>query len=176
MSNSFRQEADGLYFDTPGGPIKLTSDSSLGRDEMCFVAPSPIPKEVLEQQERMVRSLFADYGVPAHIRQMVPTCPGHNGIADLGPSAPVDPIDVEYDGVTLRDLLAMRQCIDRERDIGAGSLCSIPWRNADPWTWTPAQRAAVSAHWSAELRAKVARGEAADRARERNLVTVDTED
>lgn len=94
-----------------------------------------------------------------------------------GPGKPVDPLDVEYDGVTLRDLLEFRQCVNREIDIGAGTACSISWRNADPWTATPAQRAAVSAHWSAQLRAKVQASEAAVKARSTSVVIgVDAED
>lgn len=88
-----------------------------------------------------------------------------------------DPLDVEYDGVPLRDLLDLRECVNREQDLGAGTECSIPWRNADPWTWTPAQRAAVSAHWSAQLRAKVRASDAADKARAPSVVIdVDAED
>lgn len=63
---------------------------------------------------------------------------------------PVDPLDIQIDGVTLRDLLEIDQTRRREQDVGC-----IPWRNADPWTWTPAQHEAISAHWSAQLRAKV---------------------
>lgn len=58
--------------------------------------------------------------------------------------APTDPLDVEYDGVTLRLLLEqeeMRQLTERPRS------------QFEPFTL--AQRAAISAHWSAELRARV---------------------
>jgi hypothetical protein len=61
--------------------------------------------------------------------------------------APVDLLDVKYDGVTLRRLLELDEADRREvivRRVGLEAMC------------TPAQRAAVSAHWSAELRAKVA--------------------
>lgn len=72
----------------------------------------------------------------------------------------VDPLDVQYDGITLRRLIPMdderRQC-DSSR-----------W----PHSFTPAQRAAVSAHWSAELRAKVE----ATKVKERNMVTYCEED
>lgn len=64
----------------------------------------------------------------------------------------VDPLDVEYDGHALRDL------IERDR---------IARHTDQPKAFTPAQRAAVSAHWSAQLRAKV---DAAKQA-ERNVVT-----
>lgn len=62
----------------------------------------------------------------------------------------VEPLDVEYDGVSLRDLLEADRARRQENDVGG----IIPWRNVRPWTWTPAQRAAVSAHWSAQLRLK----------------------
>ena len=53
------------------------------------------------------------------------------------------PLEVMYDGVTLRVLVAQDRCNSQE----AGPPL---------FTLKPAQRAAVSAHWSAELRAKVA--------------------
>jgi hypothetical protein len=77
--------------------------------------------------------------------------------------APVDPLDVLYDGWTLRQLLEHNEKKRRE-----------DWHLAHPYT--PAQRAAVSAHWSAQLRAKVAASKAADAERERNRVTVDMEE
>lgn len=52
-----------------------------------------------------------------------------------------DPLDVEYDGLTLRYLLL---CDRLNRQEGETS------------TFTSAQRAAISAHWSAELRARIA--------------------
>lgn len=75
-----------------------------------------------------------------------------------------DPLDTKYDGVTLRDLLVVDEARRREQDIGP-----IPWRNVDPWTWTPAQRVAVSDHWSAQLRAKLA----ASKERERVQVVLE---
>lgn len=77
---------------------------------------------------------------------------------------PVDPLDVEYDGVTLRNLLHTDEVVSRET-FGAFHR-----------HFTPVQRAAVSAHWSAELRAKVSASTAAAVQRERNLVTIDLED
>lgn len=56
---------------------------------------------------------------------------------------PIDPLDVEYDGEKLRVLLKCDEMYRR------ADLPSKEWM-------TPVQRAAVSAHWSAELRAKVA--------------------
>jgi len=54
----------------------------------------------------------------------------------------IDPLDVEYDGNTLRELLVHDEIRRREEFIGRVNF-------------TPAQRSAISAHWSAELRAKV---------------------
>ncbi len=63
----------------------------------------------------------------------------------------IDPLDVEYDGVTLRRLLEMDENRRTERIPGV--------------ILSPGQRAAISAHWSAELRAKIATSKAAERRR-----------
>lgn len=73
-------------------------------------------------------------------------------------ATPVDPLAVEYDGVTLRYLLLQDAMRRKESATGI--------------SFTPAQRAAVSAHWSAELRAKVATTKQADAERERCRVTI----
>jgi transposase len=67
------------------------------------------------------------------------------------------PLDVEYDGVRLRDLLNAQ----RQHDQGGYRV-----------TLTAEQRAAISAYWSADLRAKIA----ASTERERNRVRVDLQD
>lgn len=74
---------------------------------------------------------------------------------------PPDPLDVKYDGVTLRLLLDQEQMRQRTER---------PRRSFEPFT--PAQRSAVSAHWSAELRARVE----ASKDRERRRVVVDLEE
>lgn len=80
-----------------------------------------------------------------------------------GPPKPVDPLDVEYDGVKLSDLL------ERDRQRRTEDPTSA-WRShVRP---TPAQRAAVSAHWSAELRKRVD----AAKERERQQVVLDGDD
>lgn len=77
---------------------------------------------------------------------------------------PVDPLDVEHDGVTLRDLIE----IDRmHRQESFGATQRRDW-------FTPSQRAAISAHWSAELRAKVEATKAKER--ERVVLDLDVED
>jgi hypothetical protein len=77
----------------------------------------------------------------------------------------VDPLDVEYDGVKLRTLLLATR--------GAGQDKMTPLAR----NMSPAQRAAVSAHWSAELRAKVEASRKADDARKASVVNAwDPED
>ncbi len=101
-------------------------------------------------------------------------CCGHARIADapLGhlPSCPnyqpVDPLDVKYDGWTLRGLLSIDSMARRENVV---AQCTRS-------CFTPAQRAAVSAHWSAELRAKVAASAAAALQSERHRITCDPRD
>lgn len=98
---------------------------------------------------------------PAHVG--IPAIAMGDLVYLVGRSEPsIDPLDVEYDGATLRALLNID---DRRRDE------RNPFR-----TLTPAQRAAVSAHWSAELRAKVAAGQAAALQSERHRITCDPRD
>jgi hypothetical protein len=68
-----------------------------------------------------------------------------------------DPLDVEYDDVPLRALLRYDEQAQRERGNwqAAAAVCSHPVR-----------RAAIDAYRAAELRLKVAAGEAASAARE----------
>lgn len=73
---------------------------------------------------------------------------------------PIDPLDVEYDGVKLRVLLLAAQGAAREQVTPLAR------------SFTPAQRAAVSTHWSAELRAKVD----AAKQQDRNQVTMEHND
>lgn len=79
---------------------------------------------------------------------------------------PPDPMLVEYDGVTLRALLDGDAFNRQERGNGYWQAKRM----------TDVQRAAVSAHWSAELRDKVAAKDAADKDRERRQVVLDTAD
>lgn len=73
---------------------------------------------------------------------------------------PADPLDVVIDGKPLRVLLDIDELLRTEES------------GAKPHWLTPAQRAAVSAHWSAQLRAKVE----ASREAERSQVLVDLQD
>lgn len=87
------------------------------------------------------------------------------GIRIANPVRSVDPLDVEYDHVKLRDLLEVDFAVRTEGHRVA--MMPLWWRIQDGLT--PAQRAAVSAHWSAELRAKVK----ASREAERHVVRCD---
>jgi hypothetical protein len=73
---------------------------------------------------------------------------------------PTDPLDVVYDGLTLSCLLTLDENSRRE---------SVPYRRA---AFTPSQRAAISAHWSAELRQRVE----ATKEKQRTQVVVEGED
>lgn len=83
-------------------------------------------------------------------------------------AAPVDPLDVEHEGVMLRQLLSHDEMWRKDEWPDA-------WVAAGRNKLTPAQRAAVSAHWSAELRAKVAASAEDDKAR-RPSVMVEVDD
>lgn len=75
---------------------------------------------------------------------------------------PTDPLDVEYDGWKLRDLLEAEEHSRHE-----GKTDKVGWAMAGGWRCaTPGQRAAVSAHWSASLRARISA------AKERERLTV----
>lgn len=83
-------------------------------------------------------------------------------------SGMVGPLAEIYDGVSLRELVQYDWA--RSREMSSNGTPAQRGR------FTPAQRAAISAHWSAQLRAKVAASKAADAERERNRVLVDVED
>lgn len=74
----------------------------------------------------------------------------------MKPGETPDPLEMKYDGVTLRDLIIAD---DWAR---VGERVSREERRL----WTPTQRAAVSAHWSARLRARISA------AKERERLTV----
>lgn len=78
-----------------------------------------------------------------------------------------DPLDERIDGEMLRSLIAMNTLASQTEN---------PVAEARRRGWTPAQRAAVSAYLSAQLRAKVAITAAADKERDRLQVVVDLED
>jgi hypothetical protein len=105
----------------------------------------------------------------------------YHGIAMLDPGPPrVDPLDVKYDGVTLREVATAYEMLQREHHLvqrnARGDIVrygeSMPAWFMRNGAFTPVQRAAVAAHWSAELRAKVT----ASDERDRNQVLVDLQD
>ncbi len=111
-------------------------------------------------------------GAPARDLQRFPVCPsgahrimGRPDDCHCG-KTPADPLDIEYDGVTLRTLL-VRDANGRREVLGSPAIGG---------KFTTAQRAGVSAHWSARLRARVAESEAADKAREVRVVLDCAED
>lgn len=77
----------------------------------------------------------------------------------------IDPLDVKYDGMTLRELVR----IDEVRQRG-----ELPPNEFK--LFTAIQRAAISGHWSAQLRAKVAASAAAEVQRDRGRVACDPRD
>jgi hypothetical protein len=83
-----------------------------------------------------------------------------NGIRLVRPTEP-PPDQVIIDDISLQVLLECDEIARRESESN--------WRNGSQRTWTPAQRAAVSAHHSAQLRAKVA---ASDAERKASATTV----
>lgn len=114
--------------------------------------PAPVYGVVSRVVNGRVTEMLADNGA----RYDVTVCP--SGLRPRDPAAtpkPVDPLDVEHAGVKLRTLLEVDERA-RRGEIPAGHLRHNHL--------TPAQRAAVSAHWSAELRAKVAASKADDEA------------
>lgn len=82
------------------------------------------------------------------------------------PSLAVDPLGAEIDGMTLRTLMHLDVLASRETPRQHGIRASF----------SNAQKAAISARWSAELRRKVEASRAADAERERLRVVVDLED
>lgn len=80
--------------------------------------------------------------------------------------APVDQLDVEYDGWKLRDLLEVSTAIAQERQ------CDPRLQHPLPIPMTAAQRLAVSTHLSAELRRKVEASEQTAR----NQVTMENDE
>lgn len=76
---------------------------------------------------------------------------------------PADPLDAVIDGWKLRDLIAIDRSLQQE-------VKEAPFTKGGRAAWTPAQRAAVSAHWSAQLRAKVEASRKADEARKMSVV------
>lgn len=94
-------------------------------------------------------------------------------VKTVSPPKPVDPLDVEYDGVLLRQLIEWDAAAGREEfvldpDSSSRSIAAVVVRAA----FSSAQRAAVSAHWSAELSKRTD----AAKQKDRNQVTMEQDD
>lgn len=137
------------------GPRWLSRDGFVGQE--CIAGAGCV-----QRIERPVveATIVSDSANPYTWRMV--TVDIKTGKASPGPIvAVIDPLDVEVDGNTLRECLVLDEIMRRDW-YGGRAL-------------TTAQRSAVSAHWSAQLRAKIADGAAADKARETSVV-VDLED
>lgn len=116
----------------------------------------PLPDVTCTWVEKLPTEARADRGIPVHLKSQRANADGT--FATAWSHAPVDPLDVEWDELTLRELLAYDEIARREHG---------PRR-----PFTPLQRNAVSAHWSAELRKRT---DAAKR-KDRNQVTMEHDD
>jgi hypothetical protein len=167
-------------------PVKVTAEALAEAQRQVGAL-----QRLREQNERMIQQHLAWMMKPmvfvhppkepdpieARMRSYMNVGPTIQGTFYIPPD-PVDPLDVKHDGVTLRELLdrdAANRCNDYVTTIRSGPRTGELTRAASAWKLTPAQRAAVSAHWSAELRAKVEASEAADAAR-RPSVVVEVDD
>jgi hypothetical protein len=164
------QEIDNeLYCRTPGGDIKLTAAGDLESEMLTVKAPSVQVERCDELKAELRRR--AEYEFPQElVREYLGQWPTFAGVErNARPESlvakPADPLDVEYDGWTLRRLLECDKYARRE--VGGRPRGTMDHA-------TPAQRAAVSAHWSAELRSKVAASAAAEAAHE-NRTTLDAD-
>lgn len=118
-------KAQVVYVGPPHARIKVTADTTVP-PHMAY-ALEVVPVGLLIERDRLRREAGEVMGVKF-----------------LAPQPPPNPLDAVIDGVTLRRLLMYSEMYRREE---------VP---ASPrHVFTPAQRAAVSAHWSAELRARV---------------------
>lgn len=130
-------------------------------------SPERLSGATLDQQRRQARARLDKLGILKH----GPMQSGYAGpcdpdcrkcTAEAAASAPPDPLDAVIDGVTLGELVRVNLLAE----------CDNAAAMSKRGGFTTAQRAAVSAHWSAELRAKVA----AAKERDRNEVRVDLQD
>lgn len=147
-------------FTDPGTPLRITCSTAVATPVgtiTIHASPDLKPGEVAFQPPEYVPDSAEDRArFPEHYRQV-----DELRARQSNPPKPVDPLDVEYDGVTLQELLQR----DQQNRCGDSPI----WGGR---IITPAQRAAISAHWSAELRAKVA----AAKQKDRNQVTLESDE
>jgi hypothetical protein len=139
----------------------------IAREAEDHVAPGPCSRAAIEPAPVMCEG--CDVQV-ANIDLLDCTmrctaCRAKIGLPPIAAAAPADPLHAVIDGVPLRQLL--KNDVGRRRENVWSAMRCAP---------TPAQRAAVSAHWSAELRAKVEAGQRADAERATSVVLDCAED
>jgi hypothetical protein len=144
-----------------GGKCQLCSAKSI-EATLRSLEPSVYSSPLADGWEDAARKYFAK--VTSDKAQRVHcTFPVYNAKFYIEPT---DPLEVEYDGVALRELLMRDEMLQLEFE---GPTAIVARHRAEPNRYrpllTPAQRAAVSAHWSAELRRKVEAGKERDKAK-----------
>lgn len=154
-------------------PIAVTAEQMAAADRFADLMSAEIDRRLAEQHRKAMEYLTAPLpftapppppepdGIEMRVRSWGYTPIVYQGTFMVGDALdePADPLDVKYDEWPLRDWLR-RDRNGRHEEGG--------WDGK----WPAAARAAVSAHWSAELRAKVA----AAKERDRNVVRVDLQD
>lgn len=133
----------------------------------------PYPPDLTERFAQLVKKHVADAPLPAHwakvdsypasgvklYTELVEAAKRGSITFDAHPievgvslvfldPAPPNPLDVKHDGVTLRELI--------RQDTENTQHDRLTMTGVSAWRLTPAQRAAVSDHWSAALRDRVA--------------------
>lgn len=144
-----------------GGPTREECMRKFSETTSWRCSPSPIPvggtdRCAVCQRTIVLGERYAEIRVIENCFEHVIVCADHRDpqFARFDPFvfAESDPLDAIIDGLTLRKLVESYK---------------FNQRNENRWQvpFTPAQRDTVSAHWSAQLRAKVAASKAADAAR-----------
>jgi hypothetical protein len=173
---SFMRQIDGMWGDARPMNDRITRaiDGLLWRDRSNPSLPHPTTCEAAHDEKgvskELLRRLSKGWGDSVLTNPHPSKTRLEEGVTvSLVGSLPspkawkFDPLDVLYDGISLRTLI---KCDENSRREG-----SPHWCNGSQKMGTPAQRAAISAHWSAQLRAKIA--EAAETERRRVLIDVD---
>lgn len=159
-----KQWVQPVTFDRTSG--KYTPATQSEWESVCAAAGVPMPGHTWEAQESSKRAVeppisalplpaplaaLKPHSTPDEIADAMESAGWNVGWHRAGSPAP-DPLDQVIDGQTLRYLIATDESMQRSDE----AVCRR--------RFTPAQRAAVSAHRSAELRAKVEAKRKADAA------------
>jgi len=140
-----------MYWEEAETLLDVASDK---RRAHADTEPQPAAEQLhaLQEQERRLYPLItvdvADSPITLRLKADPTVPPGEIRFVQT------DPLDVEYDDWTLRELIAMDEKRRNSDNVIAAVTCSC---------FTPAQRAALSAHWSAELRKRVDAAKQAER-------------